>query len=583
MAKGKGNNRLNPQSKAASGSGPSTQQGVTGAENIQKGVGLKINGLKGGQLQPASGLRTTGRGGSQNQIYQNKGVDPRKQLTQQEVDEANADGGFDGSTKVRSDHRAINNIEVGEIEFIDFKNVDTEVDDNAWDNEIHLKEVVRASKLQKIGVKSFYNTGSYTFPFGESPDWISIGEGAFQNSKLKGSVSFGVVFNFTTIGTNAFRNTEITSVNLPWSLVNWGDSVFADNKKLSDLTLSAGSRKVGDSGFANCPLLKRFKMPNMYDDVGGLGELRMETIGDEAFLNSGRKAAGGDGMSLDFNNNETDEAVFTGEYEIGDGAFKNVLVSSSSSLDLRKAQTIGAEAFACDYELFDKDNATLTINLGSNESGFPNNFFRSVGDKAFKGIPKKTNITASFLGSRFQGAMHFRTIGGAPRLARADFIKITIAGENIDETAPPAGEYLLRGRELTEPVSGENFRSVFTYESEDQNWTLSYGTFETNPAGVPQPLTAWLLTWNDGVGGVGYEWRPTNAGETIWDEYTPQGAFGYLQNDFFGNGGTATFTVPKVRNYEENQNLSVTSGFRSSYDEEWRYRTWFNGNILTTP
>ena len=81
-----------------------------------------------------------------------------------------------------------------------------------------------------------------------------IGENAFGGTLLSGTLV--IPNDVTEIGINAFRETNITSLELPHNLVKIGELAFGDCASLGgNLSLPESLEEIGSSAFCNCRLL----------------------------------------------------------------------------------------------------------------------------------------------------------------------------------------------------------------------------------------------------------------------------------------------------------------------------------------
>ena len=72
----------------------------------------------------------------------------------------------------------------------------------------------------------------------------------------------------TQIGEEAFKDTEITSIYVPNSVVKIDDYAFQNCSQLSNITLNKGLENIGNFAFANLPLLEEITIPEGTKTLG---------------------------------------------------------------------------------------------------------------------------------------------------------------------------------------------------------------------------------------------------------------------------------------------------------------------------
>lgn len=77
-----------------------------------------------------------------------------------------------------------------------------------------------------------------------------------------------------TIGSEAFINSEITSVKLSSSVTEIAENAFKNNTKLKSITLTGSLKTIGDGAFWGCTRLEKIEIPDS-----------VKTIGENAFYN----------------------------------------------------------------------------------------------------------------------------------------------------------------------------------------------------------------------------------------------------------------------------------------------------------
>lgn len=138
-------------------------------------------------------------------------------------------------------------------------------------------ETINLSNITTIGTQAFANTLLKTLNFGDNPKINKIGNGAFASSGLSGKLDLSTATNLYEIGSYAFSDTGLTEVVLPSNLTSLGAGVFQDCKKLVTVNnLDKTQVKIiKPSTFQGCIELKKVSFPN-----------KLLSIGDDAFNNA---------------------------------------------------------------------------------------------------------------------------------------------------------------------------------------------------------------------------------------------------------------------------------------------------------
>lgn len=121
-------------------------------------------------------------------------------------------------------------------------------------------------KYQKIAGNIFENcTSLKSFEF---PETVSSGLGA---STFKGCISLTSVklpSRMTSLGTNAFENTGITTIELPEGISSIPDSCFAGCTKLESIVIPEAVTAIRQYAFYNCSSLTSIKIPSALQAIG---------------------------------------------------------------------------------------------------------------------------------------------------------------------------------------------------------------------------------------------------------------------------------------------------------------------------
>lgn len=152
----------------------------------------------------------------------------------------------------------------------------TAIGDCAFMNSTNLQSVTIPKTVTSIGEKAFFATGitAITIP----DEVLSMGPSAFRqctnlrsvtlSNQLKKISDFAFLTctelvditlpaSISTIGSNAFKSTHLSTVVIPDSVSSIGTSAFEACPYLSNVTLGEGLESVGESAFSHCPMLTK--------------------------------------------------------------------------------------------------------------------------------------------------------------------------------------------------------------------------------------------------------------------------------------------------------------------------------------
>lgn len=162
-----------------------------------------------------------------------------------------------------------------------------EIQSYAFANLSALEEVVFPSTLIRIGVGAFYDCKNLKKANFENVKFIN--ERAFENCQIAAPKFDSVV----AIGSNAFRNNAIGTLNLPESAQSLDAGAFRDNTSLNSVTFRASQIKIGEDVFRGCTKLREIDInATVIPARAFLGCSALETvtlgrdvavIGEEAF------------------------------------------------------------------------------------------------------------------------------------------------------------------------------------------------------------------------------------------------------------------------------------------------------------
>ncbi len=125
----------------------------------------------------------------------------------------------------------------------------------------------------------------------------TIGSAAFAGCTSLRTITFEPDGKLESIGENAFSETAVESLELPWFLSDIGDYAFAWCKNLTSVTLPVYLQNIGADAFYSCCELESIMIPATVTQIGNYafsgcesmqkitfeGGSRLQTIGERAF------------------------------------------------------------------------------------------------------------------------------------------------------------------------------------------------------------------------------------------------------------------------------------------------------------
>lgn len=158
--------------------------------------------------------------------------------------------------------------------------------------------------LEKVGNEAFYKATAFTeLSLDEDCELASIGDGAFQSTKLRSNSSYALEFpHLAAIGDKAFANvtTNFTQFKFPSTIKTIGANAFMSISSLSKVEFAEGVEleAMGDGVFLDCTYLATIELPVtlkaipaktfmgctrlLYNNDFKIGK-NVETIGEGAF------------------------------------------------------------------------------------------------------------------------------------------------------------------------------------------------------------------------------------------------------------------------------------------------------------
>ena len=94
-----------------------------------------------------------------------------------------------------------------------------------------------------------------------------IGDDAFRGTKnITGKLT--IPSGVTTIGSNAFRESGISGVELPDGITKWGSTIFYNCKSLKDVRLPKDMKRITNYMFQSCSALEQIQIPDSVTEIG---------------------------------------------------------------------------------------------------------------------------------------------------------------------------------------------------------------------------------------------------------------------------------------------------------------------------
>lgn len=247
--------------------------------------------------------------------------------------------------------------------------------------------------VTSIGSKSFYKNTSITTLI--IPDSVkNIGDSAFSMCKLT-SLTLGD--GVTTIELQAFMGCPLTSITFGNNLRVIGDKTFVGCKSLTNIAIPDGVLRIGMNAFQNCANLASVTIPDSVISVGGsaFSKTKLYTAQSDSVVYV-------DGWVCGYNGKmpENTSLVFKdGTRGIADSAFlasnlesvtipdsvKNTGVAVFNKCKSLKSVTIGNGLQSIDNETFLDCTSLTDVTIGNNVT--------SIGDSAFYNCSSLVSIT----------------------------------------------------------------------------------------------------------------------------------------------------------------------------------------------
>ncbi len=133
-------------------------------------------------------------------------------------------------------------------------------------DDIENKDYFFVRECVEIGIPELKKEISETILIIENT--TTIKECAYNNNK---SFHYLIIRKgVTSIGANAFKNSNLKKVIIPSSIETIGESAFEDCESLTDITIENGVREIGDMAFCSCHSLEKIILPRSVREIGYL-------------------------------------------------------------------------------------------------------------------------------------------------------------------------------------------------------------------------------------------------------------------------------------------------------------------------
>ncbi|WP_297958417.1 leucine-rich repeat protein [uncultured Ruminococcus sp.] len=134
------------------------------------------------------------------------------------------------------------------------------IGDNAFAQCSSLEEVILPAKTGMDIPRTAFTDTPWLEKLNENGGLIIINDMVFDGTACTGDLL--IPEGVTTICSNAFYDSEITSVTLPSTLKSFGDGAFADCKKLEEFIIPDGFTEIPANMFSGCTSLKKVYIPD---------------------------------------------------------------------------------------------------------------------------------------------------------------------------------------------------------------------------------------------------------------------------------------------------------------------------------
>lgn len=122
-----------------------------------------------------------------------------------------------------------------------------------------------------------------------------IGSCAFRNC---GILSVEIPDSVTAIGSSAFQSSSLISVTIPSGVATVGDSAFCDCKNLSTVTVSEGVETIGQNAFQACTSLTTILLPASIEEVGAAAFWQCGELESAIFTSGSKQVKLGDNIFM---------------------------------------------------------------------------------------------------------------------------------------------------------------------------------------------------------------------------------------------------------------------------------------------
>ena len=137
---------------------------------------------------------------------------------------------------------------------------------NSYNALTKLEKLSLPSTLESIGNMAFYNAGNGTGNLVFPKSLKTIGTDSFKISDFI-NVSFEEGSNLETIGSSAFYESTLNSIDLPIGLKSIGESAFERTQKLTSIVLPEGLETIGNNAFYGS-YIKSVEIPSTVKSIG---------------------------------------------------------------------------------------------------------------------------------------------------------------------------------------------------------------------------------------------------------------------------------------------------------------------------